>query len=146
MALSMCGVKGCYYLIYKNGGTAYYELNPSLGGAGYFITQARTSGRDNTATNICFNNIRIASVTGRSFGAAQISGIVLLGPVTSPTSAEAKIQAYFNANRFSTTGKPITLSSTGGGTHKILLTDYSVNGVDDKFNILTFTLGGICLD
>ena len=57
MALSMCGVKGCYYLIYKNGGTAYYELNPSLGGAGYFITQARTSGRDNTATNICFNNI-----------------------------------------------------------------------------------------
>lgn len=146
MALSMCGVKGCYYLIYKNGGTAYYELNPALNGQGYFITKATTTGKDNTATNICFNNIRIASVTGRSFGTAQVSGIVLLGPVTSPISAEAKIQAYFNANRFSTTGKPITLSTTGGGAHKFLLTGYSINGVDDRFNILSFSLEGICLD
>lgn len=146
MARSFFGTKGCYYLIYKSGGSAYYQLNPSISGKGLFIVGANTRGTDNVATNLCFNDIRIASATGKAFGQTHVDGLALLGPVTSPAKTEGAIQSYFNENRFSQLGKPITLSTRGDGTHKFLLTGYGITGVDDKFNILTFSLFGISLD
>nr|DAF78972.1 MAG TPA: hypothetical protein [Caudoviricetes sp.] len=146
MATSFFGTKGCYYLIYKAGGSPYYQLNPSISGRGFFITRATTNGSDNIALNLCFNDIRVASATGKSFGRTVVEGIALLGPVTSPASSESIIQNYYNTNRFSQSGKPITLSTIGGGTHKFLLQNYAIQGVDDKFNILSFSLDGISLD
>ena len=146
MATSFFGTKGCYYLVFHRGGSPYYQLNPSISGRGIFITKAVTSGKDNTALNLCFNDIRVASATGRSFGSVSIEGLALLGPVTSPASTESRVQEYYNTNRFSQLGKPITLSTRGGGAHKFLLTDYSISGVDDRFNVLTFCLVVIGFD
>lgn len=146
MAYRFFGTKGCYFMVHNEGGSAYYELSPSLGGEGFFITNAVITGEDNTVNTICFNDIRVASVTGRAFGRMGIEGIALIGPVTSPASREIVVQNYYNSNRFSSRGKPITLSTTGGGTHKFLLTSYSLNGVDQNFNILRFSLGGTNLD
>ena len=146
MNLSFFGIKGCYYLINNKQGSAYYALNPSLGGEGIFITNASSSGKDNTAANLCFNDIRVTAITGKAFGETRVEGKALLGAVTNLASTESTIQEYFRQNRAAKRGQSITLSSLGGGAHRFLLTGYNVGSLDNEFNILPFSFSGTSLE
>ena len=146
MDRTLFSVKGCYYLVSGTPG-GYWAVSQSISAAcPVLLMDANITGRDMVAKTVCFNNTRVAAVTSKDFGNIMVSGIALLGPVTSSATFEGSFQSWWNGARVSNGGGTAMVSSLGGGAHRFLLETSTIGKVDDQYNIQHFSFGGSLLD
>ena len=133
--------KGCYYLLGNR--NPYYSISPSLD-IGYptLYDSVVRGGRDIVTGVPCFNDKRVIYIFGKDFGDVRINASVLLGSAEHTDAAEAGLMNWWHTARSASSGKPMSISTLGGGATRYLIQGIGLGGVDAQYNILKVALSG----
>lgn len=140
--------RGCVYTMSDgsgSGGSGYYALEGFEGSSAsspVLIQGADLTDRDSIQPVLGLGGEKLVYVFGKTFGSVQIVGQVLLGPAGTTSSGLQRVQQFFNQHRSANKGKPVTLSTPGGG-YKIHLVGFGLASPDPEYHIQPFMFFGL---
>lgn len=120
---------------------------PSGDRAGIVILGApQIQEEDIVAPVSCLENVKVYYQFGQSFGAATVSGEVMLGAAGSIRDNAGRIEEFFKENRVSVLKKPVKLSGLGGRQYFFFLERMQILPVIPEVHIMPFVFYGHILD
>ena len=145
------GCRGRVFVI-DNGNTpaGFYSFNPPLSSdqdSPILLHWADLTDNDIVLPQVTLASTKLLYVFSPQFGRVNVAGSLLLGTQDVGNAASlTALLAWFNTNRTSESGVPVTLSMPGKNVCKVHITGLSVGQVDADLHIQQFAISGLVAD
>jgi hypothetical protein len=148
MALNFLKSRGCVTAYGGNGKVGSVSVGGFPEGsenAPILLTDCMPTKKDLVLPVTTLTNKKVLYTFGTDFGSITFNGLILLGPVASPTDGISKVNEWFEENRIGNkkTSAPISISFVGKGAAKAYIVGLTFGKSEPNINAIPFSITAI---